>query len=70
MRFPPYREKGFLRDVFGGGGIGPLPHHHRLNARAVSPEEVLEGLRITVKRNPLEKIIHAGLMTKAGCRYK
>ena len=70
MRFPPNREKGFLRNVFRSGSIGTLPHHHRLNARSEKPEEVLKSLRIAVERNPLEKIIHAGLMTKAGCRYK
>ena len=70
MRFPPNHKKGFLRDVFRGGSIGPLPHHHRLNARAVKPEEVLESLRIAMERNPLEKIVHAELMTKAGCRDK
>ncbi len=70
MRFAPNREKGFLRNVFRSGSIGPLPHHHGLDPRSEKPEEVLESLRIAVERNPLEKIIHAGLMTKAGFRYK
>jgi hypothetical protein len=38
--------------------VRPLPHHHGLDAWAVKPEKLLEGLRVAIRRYLLEKIIH------------